>query len=570
VGPRARAVLIAVALSTVESVVHGGEREDAAKREADKKEALAHFDRGSELVSKSMWDAALAEFLESRRLYPAAGNTQNAALCLKTLGRLDEALDLFEQARDFKQSPTEATALAKDIAALSTLVGTVTLKSNESDAVVTVDGRDRGKTPVARAIRVAAGARNVRVYKAGFIPFDRQVVITGGSTHAIDVKLEPLGVSGRLTVNEEHGESADVVIDGTTVGKTPWQGALAIGDHTVLLRGSGPRGTQPALATLRTNQVTPMVLSLEELGVLAHVEASPSGAAFAIDGVPVGSGRWEGRLRVGAHNLEAYMPGYFRKSQPFQLAVGSERQRVSITLDQDLSADMWKTQIPNRFAVGLELGAPIGIVIGGDVRDACGADCREVFPVGGRADLRAAYELRSGLGFGVGAGYTYMRIGTKNRASQITAVGRPPDPGFVDDDADLRGVLFSLRARYAFRVPIAAFVDAGFLLGTLADTRSGTFTRNGAPFTIAPVSVRESARYATFSVGAAYTIHLTELLRLELGAVADLLVALKQPSFSGSLQIPVTGRDVGTFAQQSLLGSTVFGARPFVGITQSF
>src|SRR5262245_34722023 len=64
--------------------------------EAKKAEANAAFERGMKLMAEENFDAALAEFLRSRELYPARGNTQNAALCLKKLGRYDEALDMFE------------------------------------------------------------------------------------------------------------------------------------------------------------------------------------------------------------------------------------------------------------------------------------------------------------------------------------------------------------------------------------------------------------------------------------------------------------------------------------------
>src|SRR5262245_34778304 len=59
---------------------------------APRDEALAHFEKGKALYKADSPAAALAEFLESRRLYPTRNATNNAALCLVRLQRFDEAL----------------------------------------------------------------------------------------------------------------------------------------------------------------------------------------------------------------------------------------------------------------------------------------------------------------------------------------------------------------------------------------------------------------------------------------------------------------------------------------------
>src|SRR6185436_14514700 len=73
-----------------------------------KAEALEHFDKGNTLFKSGALAAALAEFLESRRLYPTRSATSNAALCLSQLQRFDEALDLYEALlKDFAELPED-------------------------------------------------------------------------------------------------------------------------------------------------------------------------------------------------------------------------------------------------------------------------------------------------------------------------------------------------------------------------------------------------------------------------------------------------------------------------------
>ena len=273
----------------------------AAPSDAKKEEAKARFERGMTLFDKKVWDAALVEFLASRSAFPTRSNTQNAAICLRNLNRFDEALDMFEAlVKDFPNlAPTDKSAVEKEIAELQQLVGAIEIRAQESGAQITIDGRERGTTP-APPLRVAAGTHVLRVYKDGFAPVEKRVAVAGKETLAVEAKLETLSQSGRLSVTEDGGKGAEVLVDNVVVGRTPWAGLVATGEHVVFLRGEGNLGTQPANATVRINQVTPIVLALETLDCSLRVEPTPSGASVAVDGVVVGNGLWDGRLREGA------------------------------------------------------------------------------------------------------------------------------------------------------------------------------------------------------------------------------------------------------------------------------
>ena len=121
-----------------------------------------------------MFDAALAEFLESRRLYPFRSALFNAALCLEKLGRHDEAAEQLEQLlREIDDEGTPEGARDKEraqreIIEVSRHVGTVQIDGAEPGATLSIDGRQRGEYPLVRSIRVSAGHHIVRVFKSGF------------------------------------------------------------------------------------------------------------------------------------------------------------------------------------------------------------------------------------------------------------------------------------------------------------------------------------------------------------------------------------------------------------------
>src|SRR5690606_3048235 len=85
------------------------------QRRAD---AEAAFRRGLVLLEQDAWQAALAEFLRSRELYPTRNATNNAAFCLRKLNRFDESLDMYEVLlREFPETtPDRKAAAQKEVA----------------------------------------------------------------------------------------------------------------------------------------------------------------------------------------------------------------------------------------------------------------------------------------------------------------------------------------------------------------------------------------------------------------------------------------------------------------------
>jgi hypothetical protein len=140
----------------------------------NKAEAEARYYQGRKLYAEGALDAALAEFVASRELYPRGKTaTSAAARCLMDLKRFDHALELFEiLLRDFADSlkGDQKLEAQRAVVELRGRVGTIDITGAEVGAAIVIDSRSRGDFPAPALLRVASGSHIVRVFKEGFEP----------------------------------------------------------------------------------------------------------------------------------------------------------------------------------------------------------------------------------------------------------------------------------------------------------------------------------------------------------------------------------------------------------------
>jgi hypothetical protein len=538
-------------------------------------QAKEHFQRAVEHTDRNEWDAALVEFLKSRELFPTAKNTYNAAVCLRRLNRFDEALDMYESLlRDFRDvSPADRAVSERELAQLKTSVGAIALEGGVPGAAVIIDGRERGTLPLRGPARVGAGTHTVRVSRDGFLPFEARVDVAGMQTAPLKVELVALTAGGRLQITEQSGRTLDVVVDDAVVGKTPWHGLLAPGAHAVLLRGEDRLGTQPVLASVKLNQTVRLQLLAEVLDGSLRVRATPLTAAIRIDGVPVGRGAWEGRLRAGTHTVEVAAEGYLPFAREIDLGDDAPKT-LEAALARDPTAFAGRSGI---FGLEVDASAPLGIVFGGDVSSCRGA-CSRSLPVGVHAVLRGIYEAGSGFGGGVDVGYLLVTRTVGGRDAPIAPVGRPPNPGTADDDLRLSALVLGASAQYRIRASWSVLLrfGAGVMLGSMRDERSGSFVNgSGGAYSVAR-SARDAATYIYSAPEIRLGRRIGAHLEVSFGAEVLLLAALSQPKWRDDWQILTTddptaqGDGQGTFGEQSLLGSFALFLAPSVGARYAF
>ena len=576
------ALVIATSIGAPSGVVSADEPTAAKKPDADsdkKAEARAHFDKGKSLSNEGAWPAALAEYLASRELYPTWGNTLGAASSLRKLQRFDEALDMFEVLlRDFSAalSPDVRTAAQREIVELRGLVGTIEIDGAELGAAITVDGRPRGEYPAPSPLRVAAGTHVVRVAKEGYEPFEARVDVAGNRTARVTATLRALAASGRLRVAEQSGVALDVIVDGDRVGSTPWEGPLAPGEHVLLLRGEDDLGTLPLAVSVKRDETARLTLTAEKLSARVRIEPVPPTATVAIDGVTVGQGTWEGRLRAGKHRIEAASPGFTASVREVSLADG-QRDVIAVQLARDPGSPFWsKPPPPSRFMAEIAGSVPILPSFGGDIAGGCTGSCAADPGLGAYVALRGGYELSSGFGFGLAAAFLFAEQDVSGRSATLQPVGtKTAAKGTLDDALSIRrSVLvgpwigFSIGDRFPFHARVAA----GAALAWIGDTRSGSFdpVREGPVYPVGPLSTTTLAPFLHVSPDVRIGYRIRPQFEVALGVDVLVLIPLTEPTWDPKRPVNAGADGIGVFPAERTLGGVVFGIAPGISLRYDF
>ena len=77
------------------------------------------------------------------------------------------------------------------------MTGTLALAVSEPGAEIAVDGRPAGTSPLARPLRVAAGAHRIRIAKPGFAPHEEEVAIGAQEDRRLEIVLRGEKQTGR-------------------------------------------------------------------------------------------------------------------------------------------------------------------------------------------------------------------------------------------------------------------------------------------------------------------------------------------------------------------------------------
>lgn len=579
---------------------------DADPADDKRAESEAHFRKGRQFVQAKAWSQALAEFIHARQLFPSWGAMSNAAACLENLQRYDEALDMVEALlREFegKLSP-KIQAAAEDLKSrLLNVVGTIEIEGVPAGASIVIDGRYRGEFPPPAPLRASAGNRLIRVYKEGSDPLGTRVEVIGNQR--VVARPKSIAEGGRLRVTEQRGRALSVLVDGVEVGKTPWEGPLAVGEHTVVLQGAAARdecktaeepsraaltplelGTQPVTVPIQLRQLMSLSLVAEELGASIRVEPTPAGASVAIDSVSVGRGTWEGKVRVGAHTVEVAAEGFIAEKRQIEIQRG-KRVVLAISLQRDPSSPFWrKPPRKPRFIAEISAGVPISPDFGGDIANNCAGACEKGVGVGFLGSLRGGYELSSGFGFGVSAGYLSVSQTTSDRVMTLSPINLEPadptlgpNPGTASDTVFIKGAALgawsglSLGERYLLHLRLGA----GFVLGSIADTRAGRFTADtqadlsaATYYDVGPIGVSSGASLFFVAPEVRAGLRLSDHLEITAGIEVMALISLVQPTWSDQKEVNAEKAGIGTFAAETLVGQSLFLVAPSVGARWDF
>ena len=159
----------------------------------DKADAIALFKTGNKLREAKDYAGALVQYRAAYKLLPSFKIDFNIALTLAKMGRNPEAARAYERFLETGKgkSPKKMIRLAKKkLRRLKKKIAVVTVSCNVEGAVVKVDGKEVGKTPLAAGIYLEPGKHRVEVGKQSHEPFSRELKLRKGKRKTVLVTLK--------------------------------------------------------------------------------------------------------------------------------------------------------------------------------------------------------------------------------------------------------------------------------------------------------------------------------------------------------------------------------------------
>jgi hypothetical protein len=302
---------------------------------------------GDKAAKSKDWTAAVTQYQAAMDAQPSAQALEGLANAQYALKMQAEAYDSYDRfLKDYgtavgSHAKAQAQARLKE---LSTLTGYVSIRVNETDADVSIDGKAVGKSPVAALLRVTAGPHKVDVAKVGFAPVSKTPNIPSNGKEIVEIALAREATTGHLVVKEKTGQPVRVLVDHADVGAAPLDLELAPGPHEVVLRSSTLASPAQQVSIAKGESVQ---VELAAVAASAHLEVVTSdrkGIIF-LDGKPVAEGAYSGDIGVGTHALAVTRDGYEKYEKQIVLA---DKQSLSETVTMKL---------PEAKAAGPDVGA---------------------------------------------------------------------------------------------------------------------------------------------------------------------------------------------------------------------
>ncbi|HEU4409271.1 MAG TPA: PEGA domain-containing protein [Polyangiaceae bacterium] len=482
-GPDPRRVLVAVAVALALRPLAAprdalaqpaGAKPDAKPEGAKPADAKALVAEGDKAAKAKDWPKALAAYEAANRAEPGEAALAGAANALYQLKREGEAHAAYsawlETYGDKAPADKKARARAR-LKELEKKTGALTLTVSEPGASIAIDGKPVGTSPPAGPIRLSPGARQVRVEKEGFLPFDRAVSVVVGGAHSVDVKLEAQSPKGRLLVKEKAGQPLRVLVDGVDVGEAPWAGEVEPGLHEVTGR-SATLAAAPEQVQVERGKSYEIELAASSAVAPVKIATSDGKGLIYLDGKVVGEGSFSADVPAGAHKIRIVREGY----DPFEeeiLVKDKEPFSRAVTLTIASKVETGPIAQADRPLEGVYGGLGVGLSLlpggtGNSIEKGCDdappelVGCEAGSPLGVAASGFVGYHWDPvGVELFLAGGYDVTRP-QRDWGPSSTDPGIGPDPPRVEDFTVRRfGGLAAARVRFTAQGEKLRFTVAG-------------------------------------------------------------------------------------------------------------
>jgi hypothetical protein len=158
-------------------------------------DAEALIAQGIELRRQGKDAEALALFKQAAETHSTPRALAQMGLAEQALGRWVEAEEHIKLALEHPNHPwisRNRETLTRSLAAVGERLGSIELTCDVAGAIVTVNGKPAGQTPLSAPLRVVAGTVVVELSAEGFHPMTRSLQINAGSLARENVTLVPM------------------------------------------------------------------------------------------------------------------------------------------------------------------------------------------------------------------------------------------------------------------------------------------------------------------------------------------------------------------------------------------
>ena len=179
---------------------------NAYPAETDAAKAKKHFIQGVALYNESNFEAALIEFAASYKYKNNWKVKYYIGIAYQALHRFVEAEKelkayIEEGGNDI---PKNKKAKAEEVLSqLAGVIGSVMLEANVEGALIYMDGKSVGKTPLAGPLSLDVGHYEVEVKKKGYETYTTEIDLPGGEELTIKAELKKKGAETAVKKEED-------------------------------------------------------------------------------------------------------------------------------------------------------------------------------------------------------------------------------------------------------------------------------------------------------------------------------------------------------------------------------
>lgn len=181
-----------------------------SQEEGNKEEAKKHFELGKAYYKQSEYTKAIDEFQKAYSLYPHSVILYNIAQAYEKEGNIPMALRYFREYLRASPNAEDKNIILISIQNLEKKlqekgIQQVGIYSTPPEADVAINGKIVGKTPF--TIELKPGKYTLSLTKKGYIPIDREFIVTPDRSLELDFSLNEINVGTAKSVLEEKRET---------------------------------------------------------------------------------------------------------------------------------------------------------------------------------------------------------------------------------------------------------------------------------------------------------------------------------------------------------------------------